>query len=125
MATKKKEKSGWPGYREDVVQLLDELFDGDDGIVRGQMMGHPSWYVLVGGKKKLFVSAWEHGITLKLSEELANEMFEEGRGRPFEPMGPGKAMKGWVYVDKPDLDEIRSEEEMIHAARDYVSGGQG
>ena len=124
MATKKKDNSDWPGYREDVAQMLDELFAEDDNIQRGQMMGQPSWYVLVGGKRKLFTSAWENGITLKLSVELANELLEEGRARPFEPMGAGKPMKGWVYICHDSLEAIRAEEEMIHAALDFVSGVQ-
>ncbi|MCB1216761.1 hypothetical protein KDL44_05175 [bacterium] len=123
MATKKKQNSDWHGYREDVAAMLDDLFADDDNIIRGQMMGHPSWYVMVAGKKKLFTSAFENGITLKLPVELANDMLAEGRARPFEPMGAGKPMKGWIYIDNDDLDAIRAEEEMIHAARDYVSGG--
>lgn len=122
MPGKKKVKSDWPGHREDVVNFLEELFAGDDGIIRGQMMGHPSWYVMVSGKKKLFTSAWENGITLKLPDELIEELYEESRARPFEPMGPGKGMKGWVYIARDGIDELRAEEDMIHAARDFVSG---
>lgn len=121
MATKKKPE--WPGHREDVVEMLDELFADDEGIVRGQMMGHPSWFVLVGGKKKLFTSAWEQGITLKLPDDLIDELYSEGRARPFEPMGPGKGMKGWVYIARQGIDEIRAEEELIHLSRDFVAGG--
>ncbi len=120
MATKKKAKSDWPGHREDVVAMLDAMFADDEGIVRGQMMGHPSWYVLVNGKKKLFTSAWEQGITLKLPEDVIEELYSENRARPFEPMGPGKSMKGWVYIQHERIADIRAEEELIHLSRDYV-----
>jgi hypothetical protein len=124
VATKKISKSDWPGHREDVVEMLVDMFASDDGIVRGQMMGHPSWYVLVNGKKKLFTSAWEQGISLKLPEDLIDELYSEGRARPFEPMGPGKSMKGWVYIAREGIEELRAEEELIQICRDYVAGGQ-
>lgn len=41
MATEKKDKTDWPGHREDVLAMLTELFADDDGILQGQMMGHP------------------------------------------------------------------------------------
>jgi hypothetical protein len=37
----KKESSGWKGHREDVMAMLTELFVDDEGILQGQMMGHP------------------------------------------------------------------------------------
>jgi len=123
MATTQR-NSDWPGHRTDVVEMLAAMFADDDGIIRGQMMGHPSWFVLVGGKKKLFTSAWEQGITLKLPDELIEELYEEGRARPFEPMGSGKGMRGWVYIERQSIEQLQAEEELIRLSRDFVAGGQ-
>ena len=114
--------------------IWDELLAmmaGREEVVRGMCFGYPALYYLdpeakaAGSKRvkrKLFATAYEHGVALKLPQELIEELLGEPGFEPFTPyhMPP---MKGWVlYVPETPAD-LREQEELIETALALAAGG--
>jgi TfoX/Sxy family transcriptional regulator of competence genes len=82
-------------YRAPVEELR-----ADPSFSEGQMMGMPA--LKVGSK--MFGGLYEDELVVKVGKERAEQLFELGRARPFDPSGRGRAMGGWALVGEPTDD---------------------
>jgi TfoX/Sxy family transcriptional regulator of competence genes len=89
----------------------EELVAGAEGgpVSRGSMFG--SQGLRTG--RKFFAIWWNDKLVLKLPAERQQELLDGDRAVPFEPMGGGRRMNGWVVVDDaldwpPLVEEARA-----------------
>ncbi len=103
---------------------LQRLFVGRDEVVFGKSFGYPALYyvdpdaVPAKGKRvrrRLFASAYEYGVALKLSVDLAEELLEEAGFEPFAPYHM-PAIKGWVLLVPLSPAELGDHQELLETA---------
>lgn len=98
------------------LELLDSLVNGIPGVKRGQMFGHPAYYV----GTKVFVSVMEDGIVVKLPAERIQPLLDGSTYRLFEP-GGGPAMKQWLHIRRAAPRDHQQDEQLVHEALEYVA----
>jgi hypothetical protein len=86
--------------------VIEEL-RADPAFSEAKMMGMPA--LKVGSK--MFAGLFEDQLIVKVGKDRAAELFETGRGRPFDPSGRGRAMGGWAMVGEPSDDWLALAEE--------------
>jgi len=97
---------------------------GRDEVVPGKCFGYPALYYVDPDavpprgkrvKRRLFATAFEHGVALKLPADLVEELLGEPGFEPFTPyhMPP---MKGWVLLVPAALDVLEEQQELLEAA---------
>jgi hypothetical protein len=97
---------------------------GRDEVVAGKSFGYPALYyvdpdaVPAKGqrvKRRLFASAFEHGVALKLPADLAEELLCEAGFEPFTPyhMPP---IKGWVLLVPETPADLGQYQELLESA---------
>lgn len=82
-----------PGYRSDIVEVLERLFSKRREVSRGKMFGFPAFYTA----GKLFACVYGEGVGLKLPEEVIRTLDDTPGVTPFRPYGKPR-MKEWVHI---------------------------
>jgi hypothetical protein len=103
-----------PGHRNDVLEVLVDLFAHRDDVRQGKMFAFPSFSI--GGK--VFASAFGDGVSLKLPSETIERLVDD-EITPFVPMG--KKMTGWVLITRPEAESYRDDAELFELSINYVA----
>jgi hypothetical protein len=103
-----------PGHRDDVLDVLTDLFADRDDVRQGKMFAFPSFSI--GGK--VFASAFGDGVSLKLPPETIARLADH-EITPFEPMG--KKMTGWVLITRPEAERYRDDVDLFEVSINYVA----
>jgi hypothetical protein len=98
-----------PGHRDDVLAVLDDLFDGRPDVRRGKMFGFPAFST--GGK--VFASVYGDGVSLKLPQATIDRLADD-EITPFRPMG--KTMGGWVLISRPEAESYAGDAALFEAS---------
>jgi hypothetical protein len=117
-------KSVKPVHDPQIWDELQRLMGEREEVVAGQSFGYPALYyvdpdaVAVKGKRvkrRLFASAYEHGVALKLNADLAEELLGEAGFEPFAPyhMPP---IKGWVLLVPQTPADLGEYQELFESA---------
>ena len=112
-STKTKEWEA-PGHRDDVLAVLDDLFDGRPEVRRGKMFGLPAFST--GGK--VFATVIGDGVALKLPPDTIKRL-DDDEIAPFNVMG--KTMTGWVQISRPEADSYVADAPLFEASIGYVA----
>ncbi|MGH9176665.1 MAG: hypothetical protein ACRD1H_20010 [Vicinamibacterales bacterium] len=111
-----KAKMVMPGYREDVLVVLDELLDGRPDVRRGSMMGLPGYFT----GKKMFACCFDEGIGVKLP--VARVAALQAADDEIHPHMPGgRVMKEWVYIARDDVNAYRGDIDLLNEAIAFVA----
>jgi hypothetical protein len=117
-------RSQKPVHDPRIWEELKRLFAGREEVLSGQSFGYPALYyvnpdaVPAKGKRvkrRLFASAYEYGVALKLSVDLAEELLEEAGFEPFAPYHM-PAIKGWVLLVPQTPAELGDHRELLETA---------
>jgi hypothetical protein len=103
-----------PGFRDDVVAVLDDLFGGRLDVRRGKMFGLPAYST--GGK--VFATVMGDGVALKLPQETIARLADDEIA-PFQAMG--KTMTGWVQIDRPEAERFVADAALFETSIGYVA----
>jgi hypothetical protein len=103
-----------PGFRDDVLAVLDDLFAGRPEVRRGKMFGLPAFST--GGK--VFATVMGDGVALKLPQETIVRLADDEIA-PFQAMG--KTMSGWVQIDRPEAERYRGDAALFETSIGYVA----
>src|SRR5262245_38449209 len=103
-----------PGHREDVLAVLDDLFDGRPDVRRGKMFGLPAFST--GGK--VFATVMGDGVALKLPPDTIDRLADDEIA-PFEVMG--KKMGGWVQISRPEAESYAADAPLFETSIGYVA----
>ncbi len=115
--TKGKATFKMPGYRDDVLDVLDEMLSDRGDVRRGKMFGLPGYFT----GKKMFVCCIDQGIGLKLPvKRVAELQAADDAMRPHAP--GGRVMKEWVYIARDDPNELRSDQPLLEESIAFVAG---
>ncbi len=82
-----------PGYRSDILDVLEGLLADRPEVTRGKMFGFPAFYT--GGK--LFACVYGDGVGLKLPREMIGSLQGKPGITPFRPYGK-PPMKEWIQI---------------------------
>ncbi len=104
-----------PGYRADVVEVLDRLFARQPKVTRGSMFGFPAFYT--GGK--LFACVYGDGVGLKLPQAMVQDLEGKPGFTPFQPYGMAKR-KEWVSVQRDRAARYADDLDLFLAAIRFV-----
>jgi hypothetical protein len=91
----------------EAYRAVIEDLRADPEFSEAKMMGMPA--LKVGSK--LFGGLWEEQLVVKVGKQRAAELFDSGRGQPFDPSGRGRPMGGWAVVGAPSDDWLGLAEE--------------
>jgi hypothetical protein len=103
-----------PGYREDVLAVLEDLFGGRPDVRRGKMFGLPAFST--GGK--VFATVMGDGVALKLPPETIARL-ADAEIAPFEVMG--KKMGGWIQISRPEAESYAADAPLFETSIGYVA----
>jgi hypothetical protein len=103
-----------PGHREDVLAVLDGLFNGRPDVRRGKMFGLPAFST--GGK--VFATVMGDGVALKLPQETIDRLADDEIAS-FEVMG--KKMGGWVQISRPEAESYAADAPLFETSIGYVA----
>jgi hypothetical protein len=103
-----------PKHRDDVLAVLDDLFDGRPEVRRGKMFGLPAFST--GGK--VFATVIGDGVSLKLPPDTIERLDDEEIS-PFSVMG--KTMSGWVQISRPEADSYLQDVPLFEVSIGYVA----
>jgi hypothetical protein len=117
-------KSVKPVHNPLIWNELQRLMAGRDEVVAGKSFGYPALYYVdpdaapakgKRAKRRLFASAFEHGVALKLPADLAEELLGEAGFEPFTPyhMPP---IRGWVLLAPQSPAELGEYQELLETA---------
>jgi len=117
-------KSVKPVHDPLIWNELQRLMAGRDEVVTGKSFGYPALYyvdpdaVPAKGKRvkrRLFASAFECGVALKLTADLVEELLGEAGFEPFTPyhMPP---IRGWVLLVPQTPAELGEHQELLESA---------
>lgn len=124
-------KSVKPVHDPQIWDELQRLMAGREEVVAGKSFGYPALYyvdpdaVPAKGKRikrRLFASAFERGVALKLTPDLAEELLGEAGFEPFTPyhMPP---IKGWVLFVPQAPADLGEQQELLETALALAAGG--
>jgi hypothetical protein len=113
-ATNMRETFVHPGHREDILEVLIDLFADRDDVRQGKMFAFPSFST--GGK--IFASVFGDGVSLKLPPETIDRLADD-EITSFVPMG--KTMTGWVLITRPEAESYRDDVNLFNISIDYVA----
>lgn len=85
------------------------------GVRKGQAFGLPGYFL----GKKLLACLYVDGLTLKLPLAMAQDLLQQCRVAPFEPM-PGRPMCEWVLIRPATAALLRARRAWLEAAVEYV-----
>lgn len=102
-------------FNPDHQKVLDTLLLHLPGVTPGKMFGYPAYYV----RKKLFACVYGEGIGIKLPQALADELLEQGRAIPFQPMGRPR-MREWVQINRVASDDYEQDLEVLKSSVRHV-----
>jgi hypothetical protein len=104
-----------PGYRADVLDVLDRLLANRRDVTRGKMFGFPAFYTA----GKLFACVYGDGIGLKLPQGVIRQL----DGRPgitsFQPYGKPK-MKEWIQIRHDRTEAYAKDARLFQASIRFV-----
>jgi hypothetical protein len=106
-----------PGYREDILLVLQDMLGGRDNVRRGSMMGLPAFFT----GTKMFACCYDDGVGVKLPAGRVAEL--RATDDQIDSFGPGgRVMKEWVYIRRGDADEYRADLDLLDEALAFVAG---
>ncbi len=115
--TKGKATFEMPGYRDDVLEVLDEMLSERADARRGAMFGMPGYFT----GKKMFVCCFDQGIGLKLPVGRVAAL--QAADEAMQPHAPGgRVMKEWVYIARADANELRADQQLLEESIAFVAG---
>lgn len=103
-----------PKHRDDVLAVLDDLFEGRPEVRRGKMFGLPAFST--GGK--VFATVIGDGVALKLPLDTIARL-DDDEIAAFNVMG--KAMTGWVHISRPEAESYLVDVPLFEASIGYVA----
>lgn len=107
-----------PGYRADVLAVLEEMLLDRPDVRLGSMFGLPGFFT---GSKKMFVCCFDEGIGLKLPVERVRAL--QAEDEEIHPHAPGgRLMKEWAYIVRSDPKDYRDDVALIDESIAFVSG---
>ena len=105
-----------PGYRSDIVEVLERLFSKQPEVSRGKMFGFPAFYTA----GKLFACVYGEGVGLKLPEEVIRSLDDKPHITPFRPYGKPK-MKEWIQIRHDRAEAYAEDTRLFLASIAFVS----
>ena len=100
--------------------VLDDLLLGNPLVRPGKMFGFPAYYV----GKKLCISLYENGVTVKLPAATAAGLLQDDPNVvPFAPLGRPK-MRAWVQINLADSQDYRRYLDVFDASIHHVLAQQ-
>jgi len=103
-------------YNQNHEKILDQLLLSNSLIRKGIMFGFPAYYV----GKKLAMCVYENGIGIKVPQQTATRLIEEGKAIPFQPYGKRK-MREWIQIDHNNSEEYREDVAILQESIDYIA----
>jgi hypothetical protein len=113
-ATNMRETFVHPGHRDDILEVLIDLFADRDDVRQGKMFAFPSFST----SGKVFASVFGDGVSLKSPPETIDRLADD-EITPFVPLG--KTMTGWVLITRPEADSYRDDADLFDLSIDYVA----
>ncbi len=105
-----------PGYRHDVMEVLDRLLTARPGVSRGKMFGFPAFYT----RGKLFACVYGDGVGLKLPQTAIRRLEGKPGVTPFQPYGRAR-MKEWIHIHHDQPVAFSEDAALIQASIRFVS----
>jgi hypothetical protein len=105
-----------PGYRADVMEVLDRLLGKRPEVTRGKMFGFPAFYA--GGK--LFACVYGDGAGLKLPQGAIRTLEGKPGITPFQPYGKAR-MKEWIHIRHDQPGAFSEDAALFQASIRFVS----
>jgi TfoX/Sxy family transcriptional regulator of competence genes len=102
-------------FSPEVKEALDSFLLDNVEVEPGKAFGLPAYYV----NGKMFAGVYEDGATLKVPEELRDELLEREGISEFRPM-ERHTMKGWVLLTRDDPADLVKDRELFDLAFEYV-----
>ena len=102
-------------FDPEVKEVLDSFLLENVEVEPGKAFGLPAYYV----NGKMFAAVYEDGATLKVPEDMRDELLEREGISEFRPMGR-HTMKGWVLIRLEDPAELVEYRELFDLAFEYV-----
>ncbi|MCH7529065.1 MAG: hypothetical protein IH972_05890 [Candidatus Marinimicrobia bacterium] len=102
------------GYRDDILEVLEEQFRDDSRVMRGLIFGHPGFKRI----NRVFCFVYADGLTLKLPPADYRACLELEEAEPFSPRG--SPMGTWVVLSYPDAPEYLDNWQWVEKALAYI-----
>ncbi len=96
-------------------EVLDSMLLKIPGIKPGKMFGYPGYYI----NGKLFACVYEHGVSLKVPNEVRDQLLAEKGIELFVPM-ENRPMKQWVIITKKDSKDYLNYEKAFLSSIEFV-----
>lgn len=91
----------WPEMDKDLEDRIDSLLAAMP-VRRKKMFGTSAWFM--ESNDQMFSGVWADGITVRVGEDAANSLVDNGNADRFDPMG-GRPMREYVYVNGEKIAE--------------------
>ncbi|MCK4972484.1 MAG: hypothetical protein KAS52_04130 [Candidatus Heimdallarchaeota archaeon] len=102
-------------YDQELKEIFDSFLLEIPEVEPGNAFGLPGYYIY----GKLFASAFESGMVLKLPKERCDHLIQNEDG--FDYFAPlGNKMKQWVVMTKDDPESFENEMNLILESIKFV-----
>ena len=105
-------------FRSDLQPFIEEFAREHRGVRLGKMFGLPAIYV----GRKLVTCLMEHGIIVRLPEEIAREEIRSKRGKPYSQRG--RELGNWVMYAPRNATAARGLTPLIERAARHIAERQ-
>ena len=102
-------------FDPEVKEALDSFLLENVEVEPGRAFGLPAYYI----NGKMFAAVYEDGATIKVPEEMVEELLAREGISEFSPM-EGRAMKNWVLIRRASPEDYEDDRKLFQAAFEHV-----